>query len=317
MRLRLLLAVLFVGSWFALVGEARAQDVAAAQALFQQGVTFADAERWGEAAECFRQARAIVERPSIVCNLGFALHHLGAATDARSALTRCRELAELDPTWRSANRPIVDRAARLLREMRPAIARLTLVLDPQTTEVFVDGEPVEGPAAPTRVIELDPGRHRLVLSAPGYATLNEEIAVLSGAEEERRYELVLLPARPATLVVDAPEDAVVSVDRDEIGRGHVEHQLAAGTYELFVRAPGRALFQRTLTLAEGERLIVDATSSDAQPVTASPWFWIAVGGGVVLATVGIILAVLSAPEKDPLAAYNGSTGVVLQPLIEF
>ena len=153
---------------------ATAQDMSRAQTLFQSGVDMADAERWGEAAEYFRQARAIVERPSIVCNLGVALHHLGETTDAIEALQRCRALAQEDAAWGASNRALVERAGRLLDELRPSMGRLTLTIAPDETEVFLDGTPLEGTGA-TRSLELDPGRHRLTLSAAGYMSRTEEI----------------------------------------------------------------------------------------------------------------------------------------------
>lgn len=315
--------LVWVGVGLAWPQLATAQDMSRAQSLFQSGVEMADAERWGEAAEYFRQARAIVERPSIVCNLGVALHHLGETTDAIEALQRCRALAEEDAAWGASNRALVERAGRLLDELRPSMGRLTLTLAPETTEVFLDGTPLEGTGA-SRTLEVDPGRHHLTLSAAGYVSRTEEISVLSGQIDARTFTLQALPAHPATLVVEGLDDAVVTIDGAEVGLGHVEQQLAAGVHELDVRAPGRDPFHRTVTLGAGERLVVDArgsagsasgAASTGTSIAEEPLFWVGIGGGVLVIAGAIVLGVVLSQPNDPLAGYNGSTGVVLTPLV--
>lgn len=284
--------------------------MAEAQRLFTRGVALADAERWGEAAEYFRRARAIVERPSIVCNLGVALHHAGSATDASEALTRCGELATQDPAWGEANATLVERAQRLLAELAPARGQLTLALTPDTAQLSVDGVLFEGTGA-TREIRVDPGRHRLSVSAPGFVTRTDELSVLSGASITLAYELSPLTV-PATLIVDAGGDRVVRVDASERGRGHVELELPAGEHVIAVADD----FERAVTLAPGDRLVVDATSHGT-PIEQEPAFWIAIGGGVVLVGAAIAIGVVLSQPSDPLAGYQGTTGIVLAPLVSF
>ncbi len=289
---------------------ARAQDVAEAQRLFTRGVALADAERWGEAAEYFRRARAIVERPSIVCNLGVALHHAGSASEASAALARCGELARQDPSWGEANAPLVERAAHLLAELAPARGQLHFTVEPPIAAISVDGVLFEGSGA-TRELSVDPGRHRVSISAPGFVTRTEEISVLSGASITSTYTLAP-SSTPATLVVEAPADRMVRVDAAEVGRGHVELEVTPGAHEVSVGDD----FERTIELGAGEHLIVDAMSHGT-PIEQEPAFWIAIGGGVVVVAVAIILGVVLSQPTDPLAGYDGTTGIVLAPLVSF
>lgn len=294
-----------------------AQDLREAQQLFERGVTLADAERWGEAAEYFRRARAIVERPSIVCNLGVALHHLSEAGEATEALLRCQELAQQDPAWGTANAALVARTERLLSELQPAVGRLTLSLEPPDAAVTVDGELREGSGSP-RALELDPGTRHLGVSAPGFTSHAEEVSIVSGADESRTIALAPLPARPAVLVVDSVEGARIFLDGVEIGVGHAERPLSPSVYRIRIEAPGHDVLEREVTLREGERNTVDATFGTTNTDLASePALWIGVGAGVVAIAIAITLGVVLSQPTDPLAGYGGTTGVTLMPLVSF
>lgn len=292
---------------------AAAQDLAEAQRLFERGVELADADRWGESAEYFRRARAIVERPSIVCNLGIALHHLGEATDATEALLRCRALADADPRWGAANAALVERAGHFLDELSPAVVHLRVTVEPADVVLEIDGEVVPGDGR-ERVLELDPGRHVLTARTEGYVAHREEISLLSGTDEERALRLEPLPARAATLVVEAGSAAPITIDGVMLGEGRVEASFAAGAHE--IRVDGPEPFERTVTLAEGERMVVDARGGGT-PIEEEPAFWIAIAGGALLVVGGVVLAVVLSQPTDPFRDYQGTTGVVLTPLVQF
>jgi hypothetical protein len=294
-----------------------AQDLREAQQLFERGVTLADAERWGEAAAYFRRARAIVERPSIVCNLGVALHHLSEAGAATEALLRCQALAREDPTWGSANAALVARTERLLADLRPAVGRLTITLEPSDAVVTIDGELREGTGSP-RELELDPGTHRVGVSAPGFTDHSEEVSISSGAAETRSVRLARPSERPGTLVVQSVEGARIFLDGVEIGVGYAERTLSPSIYRVRIEAEGHEDVEREVTLIEGERSTVDATFGTPNTDLASePALWVGVGAGVIAVAVAIVLGVVLSQPTDPLAGYGGTTGVTLTPLLSF
>lgn len=190
-------------------------------------------------------------------------------------------------------------------------------MTPDDAEVSVDGRPIEGTGS-SRVLELDPGRHRLTLSARGFVSRTEEIAVLSGQLEARTFALQAMPAHPATLVVDGGDGAVITLDGEELGLGHVEREVAAGDHDLDVQAPGREAFHRRITLAVGERVWIDARGeSGSGSIADEPLFWVGLVGGAAVVAGTIVLVVVLTQPGDPLAGYDGSTGVVLAPLVRF
>jgi len=296
--------------------SARAQDASPSQAslaearsLFERGLAAADAERWGEAVELFRRARDVVERPSIVFNLGQALMRLGQASEARTALERFIAIADAQ-----ADRADVAVAQRLLGELGTAQGTLELAVEPADAIVEVDGATNEGSGS-ERTLVLDPGRHRLSVSAPGYRPDRFEVSVLAGSRERRSTILERLPSQPAVLVVHANEDAEVRVDGLLAGRGDVEREVEPGLHRVVVVDGGTTTLERELTLGEGERVVLDAVVSRGTSVAEEPWLWVIVGLAVVGAGVGVGLGVyLSQPSADPALGYNGTTGVTITAL---
>ena len=67
--------------------------------------------------------------------------------------------------------------------------------------------------------------------------------------------------------------------------------------------------ERTFNVALGQSLSLDLALSNrpSTGITASPWFWTAVGA----VTLGAVVAVAFAAAPTQLAPYGGSTGVVI------
>ena len=318
-ELRRLAALAFLSLSLAcgLVSPTRAQDaspsaeqVAEARALFERGLAAADAERWAEAVELFRHARDLVERPSIVFNLGQALMRLGRATEAQTALERFVAIADA-----SADRADIAVAERLLSELALAQGTLELSVEPADAVIELDGALLEGAGA-ERVITLDPGRHRIAVTAPGHRPDRFEVSVIAGSRERRSALLERLPSRPATLVVHAPADAEVRVDGLLAGRGEIETELVPGEHHVAVSSAGTSLLERDLDVGEGDRVVLDAVVHEAEAsIVEEPWLWVVVGLAVVGAGVGIgVGVVLSQPPTDPALGYAGSTGVTVSAL---
>lgn len=287
-----------------------AEQLAEARGLFERGLTAADAERWAEAVELFRRAREIVERPSIVFNLGQALVRLGRSSEARAALDRFVAIADA-----RVDQADIAAAQRLLAELGAAQGTLELSVEPADAVIELDGAPLEGSGA-ERAITLDPGRHRIAVTAPGYRPDRFEVSVIAGSRERRSALLERLPSRPATLVVHAPVGAEVRVDGLLAGRGEIETELVPGDHHVVVSDAGASLLERDLSIGEGDRLVLDAIVHETGvSIAEEPWLWIVVGLAVVGAGVGIgVGVVLSQPPTDPALGYAGSTGVTVSAL---
>jgi hypothetical protein len=296
---------------------ALAQDMAEAERLFRQGVELSNAERWGEAAEYFRRASAIAERPSISCNLGVALYHLGEARESTRVLERCIELAA-ESGYGESHPDQIQAAERFLADLRGAVGRLQIELSPPDAVVLVDGDVVPGEGSP-RTIEIDPGRHAILVSATGYRTFRESsVSVLSAATVELAVHLERLPARPSVLIVESIEGARILVDGEQVGTGRVEEQLPASTVDVRVEVQGHEPLVRTVTLTEGEVLRIDASFRIASAdVTSEWWFWSLLGLGVLAVAGAVVAGVVAAQPDDPLQDFGGNAGFIFTPLLSF
>jgi hypothetical protein len=76
---------------------------------------------------------------------------------------------------------------RLRLEARSRLARLALELAPEDARVELDGRPIHAPAG--AAVEIDPGDHVLVVTAPGHREHRAALTLAPGAQVERRVAL--------------------------------------------------------------------------------------------------------------------------------
>jgi hypothetical protein len=281
-----------------------------ARQLFREGVGYAREHRWGEALEYFRRSRALVARPTTLFNIGVALLRLGRPTAALDALDDYLRVA--DPE-RDAKR--VEHARKMLEMALRTTAELELEVEPPEATVRVDGQIASGTGS-SRQLRLDPGDHRLEVSAEGYLDASLEVSLLPGETASRAVVLDAAPEPRGQLIVtsNVPK-AVISLDGEPMGDGTLRQELSPGTYRLSVRAPGFAPFQRTIRVEGGRALELHAAlepGEESRPVWRRTPFWVGTAAAVlgVAAAVGIGVAV----RDDTADPYGGSTGVVLQGL---
>lgn len=288
--------------------EPTQQQIDEARRLFEQGLEYSDRERWGEALEYFRRSRAIAERPSTVYNMAVTLYRLGRLREAAESFEAFLGMSseESDPERHRE-------ARRQLEVMRQSLAHLTLEVGPPDARVDVDGTVVAGTGA-TREMALDPGEHRVTVTADGYEAAVLELSVLPGGREQRRVVLAR-DVRPATLTITSDvSDAVIRVDDETVGTGEARVAVAPGRHRIHVRASDRAPFERVVEVGAGANLHVNAgLGGETGGIFSSPWFWVVTGVVVTGATIGLVVA-LSSPD-DPLAGYDGTTGVVIRGLV--
>jgi hypothetical protein len=224
-----------VGSVFIAVLLAAAPAVAAAQTqapvlteleaqrtrLFQDGVGFAQAGRWPEAAEKFRAVVAIRSAPRALFTLAEAEEKSGRFATAKKAYLRA--LAEA----RTAGAADVEHAAAdALRAIEPRVPRLLLQLplDVAGAEVSVDGQAVN---VNEWGIEVDPGTHRVTARAPGRKAFATTSTVAAGARETLALPLELVDG-PATTVAGAPAPPPLAPTGDRPWRMPPSSALVAG-----------------------------------------------------------------------------------------
>lgn len=152
-------------------------------ALFEEGVELAAQNRWREAAEKFEQVVAIRSAPRARYTLGEAQEKSGLLASAKASYTKA-----LDEARTKADKEAAAAAGTALAGIESRVPRLVLhFAEPvDGVQAIVDGHDVllvEGK------LELDPGRHDLVLRAPGYHPFEREVRAAEGRTVELTVEL--------------------------------------------------------------------------------------------------------------------------------
>ncbi|MEZ4410430.1 MAG: PEGA domain-containing protein [Polyangiales bacterium] len=275
-------------------------EAPAARAAFDEGVAHARADRWEAALAAFARSRARVDRPGTALNVALALRHLGRLREARQALRECLAMPET-----SAEADIARDAALLLNVVNDAIATLTLSAAVTPLTVRVDGEIAQDP----RVIELDPGAHRVEVSSPGHVPRAFTLDLAPGARVSRAVDLEVVSA---TVTLSAtPRDARLFVNGAPVGRGDATWNGPAGTLTLRASREGYEDLARAVTVGPGEEATHRlALTPRSRPLTARPWFWVTVGVAAAVIAGATTAAVLLAPGEPSYS--GGSTGAVLR-----
>ncbi|MBX3249786.1 MAG: tetratricopeptide repeat protein [Myxococcales bacterium] len=177
--------------WLGVAG-ASAQDAdatAAARALFEEGVRFADRGDHDAAADRFDRALRLRWAPPIAYNLADALARLGRIVEASEHLHRVARSAE-------APEPVKEAARARLDELTPRIARLRVHLRPSGEpgiELRVDGRPLLSSLHDV-AFPIDPGARRVTAHRGEQEAGSVEVVLEPGAESS--VELPLAPRLP-------------------------------------------------------------------------------------------------------------------------
>jgi len=195
-----------------------ASEVAAARALFEEGVAAAGEARWPDALAAFERSYAIAPRSSTLLNLAGVQVELGrfvAASESYRRLIR-------DAGRGARERQLREQAEEALERLTPRLARLTLHidgLDEDDAIVLDDAEvahAIVGVATP-----VDPGFHRVVVSRSGGEIGSASLSLAEGEASELQVIL-----RPAGAIPAASEGGVPS--EREVPDGALEAGAAGG-----------------------------------------------------------------------------------------
>jgi hypothetical protein len=192
-------AGLLVGLVLAAAGPARAEGPMpleadrreTARTMFAQGLEYADAGRWHEAADRFRRAYQAKPTAEIAYNLASAYTRLGYLAGAAELLQRAADDGEASAAVRSA-------AQARLAQVTPRLGRLTVRLTPATGAfAYLDGRPLE-PARLGVTLPVDPGPHLVQARWRDGADLSRRVTIAEGGAST----VDLVPPVPA--VAEAP-----------------------------------------------------------------------------------------------------------------
>lgn len=178
-------------------GAPSAADEERRTALFREGKAAADAGRWGEAAEKFRQVVALRSAPKALIALGVAEQRRGRLVAAHAAFKQAREEAAdqaLTDDLKTANTAldaIRPRLPKLVFTPQDALAGATLEVD------GAEARPDDG------VLLIDPGDHVLNATSPGKGTFRTTVSLQEG--EEHEVDVVFSPASGASTAGPGPD----------------------------------------------------------------------------------------------------------------
>jgi len=283
----------------------RAQTPTAAQtaegrALFQEGMTLVEQERWGEALEFFRRSRSLVSRPSTLFNIGSVLSRLGRMGEAITTLEEFLRVGD-----RRQNPAERAEAERLLADARHAQVHLVLGLNVPDARLEIDGAVVEGHGG-ERELVLDPGERRFLLSAAGYEDHRFTLSLLPAVARVHRADLREIPTQIVLAIT--PEPSTVMLDGVNVGARR-DLPVTPGSHVILASADGYVSLERTARVSRGERVSLGLSLSrrSRTSITSSPWFWTVVGV-VAVGTISGVAAAAITVHEDP---YGGNTGTVL------
>jgi len=169
-------------------------------ALYAEGVAFANAGRWEEAAKRFRRVVAIRSAPPALFTLAQAEEHLGqlatAERDYEGALASARASGQAD---------VADAAARALSAVVQRVPSILVRVEPSVpgANATIDGTDV-ALGVPAKV---DPGSHVVASRAPDRRPFEARVSIAAGQSLEIPVQLEPLaappPSPPAVAVVSA------------------------------------------------------------------------------------------------------------------
>ncbi len=158
---------------------AAARDPAAADALFQQGRAEAAAGHHALACARFEESFRLDPTPGTLLNLADCSEHIGRIG---VALAHFSEALKRLPTGDDRVGYVQDRIARLKKR----VPRLTILAPADATLAITRDQVEVGPGARNLPLAVEPGRHLIVVRAPGHKENQITVDLAEGAEQHVR-----------------------------------------------------------------------------------------------------------------------------------
>jgi hypothetical protein len=258
-----------------------------------------DAKDFLRAAQEFRASVELWESLPGWYNLALALRGERSFRAAKKALDRFLTLAVKS----NASPESVDKARALLGEIEPKISKLTVKVTGKATEVRVDGERI-GDGDGTYEMAVDPGKHEVIASRPGFIAVREARDIAEGERATIEVDAALRPNPGRIFVRATPSDAEIRIDGAVAGRGEVRRELAVGEHKIEVVAEDHLGEVRAIVVPPGGETSVEFNlPEESSPITSEWWFWAGIGAAVV---AGAAVTFALYPRCD-----GGSTGICI------
>lgn len=209
----------------------------------------------------------------------------------------------------------IAEADALLATVRAFISTVTLDVQPEGADIFVDDVKVGVSPLPKPVL-IDMGEHRIRVSKEGFQDFNATQSLQGGAPFSLMVALQAVVHQGRLRIVASPGETIL-VDGKQVGSGEWEGVLPSGIHSVTVQAAGKRTYQSDVAVQDNQTASVRVSLESATPAAAKDdkgsmtWLWIA--GGAVLATgLGVGAYFVFKPEdEEPVP---GSLGTVELPL---
>jgi hypothetical protein len=192
----------------ALAADPSAADKETSRNLYAEGMHLLDVHDYAGAERACRGAHSIVQVPPASVCLGRALDRLGRLVEARDAFMEAAHYPEAagEPKVFAEARTTAGAEADKLATRIPTLV-ITVTGAPDTAALKAT---IDGAAIGTDTVRLprkvDPGKHIVIVSAPGFRQARSEVNAVEG--QEQRVAVSLEPApKDEAAVLSAPSSA--------------------------------------------------------------------------------------------------------------
>jgi len=155
------------------------------------------------ALEKYREAKALYPTYRIDFNIGVTLLAMGHEVEAAEQLERVLRAATV------ADPGMLEGARRRIEQLRRQLGRVAVICPNANATLTIDGSPA-GDTPFRRWIYLRPGRHQLVVTAPGHHVFAQSVELVAGDHPKVMVSLMPITAerpRPAERRGQAPPAA--------------------------------------------------------------------------------------------------------------
>lgn len=209
---------------------------------FEQGV---DAYRKGDfrrALEHLLLSNRLVRNRNVVFNIARTYEQLGRFADAFRWYSDYLHL-ETEPDQRQGAERAIDR-------IRPQVALLRVVTEPEGATVYVDRRDLGPRGVSPRTLALEPGPHKVIVELEGYEPAEAgPVDVRVGGQADVDLKLVRILGR--LRVAGTPAGAEIRLGDESgpaLGRVPAVLEVPPGQHELVISAPGHRTTRRPVTV---------------------------------------------------------------------
>jgi hypothetical protein len=237
-----------------LPAAAHAQDLAAAEALFNKGVADLEAGRYEKACRALAESQRIDPRPGTLFALADCHEKAGRIATAAGFYTDyLRAFEGLAPNMKPRHLERSKIAKKQQEALTPQIPELTLILPkdaPAAVRIKRNGAELLAASLGT-ALPVDPGEHEITIEVPGRPIVTRKIILQKG--EKKRVELPLEEPKAKPEPVATPPAPPAEEEEGGSGSGRTIGIFTAGG----VGIAGLATGAITGGLALGKKSIVD------------------------------------------------------------